>query len=141
MQPLLFFLLLLSWSPPSLFLFLLSFSFVTVILEPFSGLRNLPFDALSVKWLQISLGWFSKNRLDIIIIMMLGWTSADVKVAEHSFVSLWVQATRQIMARERFQLTSWNLASSKYTDKWFWLTGKISRFRSFHGNMNDWIQP
>ena len=58
-----------------------------------------------------------------------------LKVAEHSFVSLWVQAICQIMAREGFQLTSWNLASDKYTDKWFWLTGKISRFRSFHGNM------
>ena len=31
----------------------------------FSGLRNLFFDAFSLKWLQISLGWFSKNRLDI----------------------------------------------------------------------------
>ena len=27
--------------------------------------RNLPFDAFSLKWLQISLGWFSKNWLDI----------------------------------------------------------------------------
>ena len=27
-----------------------------------SGLRNLPFDAFSLKWLQISLGCFSKNR-------------------------------------------------------------------------------
>ena len=55
----------------SLFLFLLSFSFVTVILEPFSGLRNLPFDAFSLKWLQISLGWFSKNRLDIYLSIIL----------------------------------------------------------------------
>ena len=30
-----------------------------------SGLRNVPFDAFSHKWLQISLGWFSKNRLDV----------------------------------------------------------------------------
>ena len=29
-----------------------------------SGLRNLTFDAFSLKWLQISLGWFSKSRLD-----------------------------------------------------------------------------
>ena len=59
-QPLLVFLLPLSFS--SLFLFLLSFSlFVTMILE----LRNLPFDAFSLKWLQISLGCFSKNRLHI----------------------------------------------------------------------------
>ena len=32
-----------------------------------SGLRNLPFDTFSLKWLQISLGCFSKNRLDIYI--------------------------------------------------------------------------
>ena len=49
----------------SLILFLLSFSFVTVILEPFLGLRNLPFDAFSLKWLQILVGWFSKNRSDL----------------------------------------------------------------------------
>ena len=65
----------------------------------------------------------------------------NVKVAEHSFGSLWVYVIYQIMARERLQLTSWNLASEKYTDERFWLTGKIWRFRSFHGNMNDWIQP
>ena len=39
----------------------------------------------------------------------------------------------------RLQLTSWNLASEKYTDERFWLTGKIWRFRGFHGNMKDWI--
>ena len=64
-----------------------------------------------------------------------------IKVAEHSFGILWVYVICQIMARERLQLTSWNLASEKYTDERFWLTGKISSFRSFHGNMNDWIQP
>ena len=64
-----------------------------------------------------------------------------VKVVEHSFGSLWVYVICQIMARERLQLTSWNLASEKYTDERFWLTGKTWRFRSFHGNMNDWIQP
>ena len=53
----------------------------------------------------------------------------------------WQFVICQIMARERLQLTSWNLASEKYTDEKFWLTGKIWRFRSFHGNMNDWIQP
>ena len=31
----------------------------------FSRLRILPFDAFSLKWLQISIGWASKNRLDI----------------------------------------------------------------------------
>ena len=55
--------------------------------------------------------------------------------------SLWVYVICQIMARERLQLTSWNLASEKCTDERFWLTGKSWRFRSFHGNMNDWIQP
>ena len=64
-----------------------------------------------------------------------------LKVAEHCFGSLWVYVICQIMARERLQLTSWNLASEKYTDERFWLTGNIGRFRSFHGNMNDWIQP
>ena len=54
--------------------------------------------------------------------------------------SLWVYIICQIMARERLQLTSWNLASEKYTDERFWVTGKIWCFRSFHGNMNDWIQ-
>ena len=31
----------------------------------FSSLKNLPFDAFSLKWLQIWLSWFSKNRVDI----------------------------------------------------------------------------
>ena len=52
-----FLLLTLSFSP-FLFLFLLWF-------WSFSGLRNMPFDAFSLKWLQILLGWFSKNRLNI----------------------------------------------------------------------------
>ena len=47
----------------------------------------------------------------------------------------------QIMVREGLQLTSWNLASDKYTDERFWLTGKIWLFRSFHGNMNDYNEP
>ena len=55
-------------SPPffllALFLFLLSFSFVSVILE-FIGPKKLLFDASSFRWLQILLGWFSKNRLDV----------------------------------------------------------------------------
>ena len=66
---------------------------------------------------------------------------ASLKVAEHSFGSFWVYVICQIMAREGLQLTSWNLASGKYIDERFWLTGKIWHFRSFHGNMNDWIQP
>ena len=65
-----------------------------------------------------------------------------LKVAEHSFGSLLVYAINcQIMARERLQLTDWNLVNEKYTDERFWLTGKMWRFQSFHGNMNDWIQP
>ena len=64
-----------------------------------------------------------------------------ITVAEHSFGSLWVYVICQIIAREGSQLTSWNLAYEKYTDERFWLTGKIWHFRSFHGNMNDWLQP
>ena len=65
----------------------------------------------------------------------------QIKVAEHSFGSLWLCVICQIMARDRLPLTSWNLASEKYTDERFWVTGKKWRFHSFHGNMNDWIQP
>ena len=46
----------------------------------------------------------------------------SLKVAEHSFGSLWVYVICRIMARERLQLTSWNLASEKHTDERFWLT-------------------
>ena len=63
------------------------------------------------------------------------------KVSEHSFGNLWVCVIYQIMARGRLQLTSWNLASEKYTDEKFWLTGKMWLLSSFHGNINDWIQP
>ena len=65
----------------------------------------------------------------------------SIKVAEHSFGSLWVYVICQIMTRGRLQLTSWNLASEKFTDEKFRLTGKMWRFRHFHGNMNAWIQP
>ena len=55
-------------SPPffllPLFLFLLSFSFTSVILE-LIGPKNLPFDAFSLKWHQFSLNWFSKSWLDM----------------------------------------------------------------------------
>ena len=37
------------------------------------------------------------------------------EVAAHSFGSLWVYVICQIVARERLQLTSWNLASEKYS--------------------------
>ena len=73
------------------------------------------------------------------LIFRINWIR--IKVAQHCFASLWVYVICQIMARGRLQLTSWNLASEKCTDERFWLTGKIWRFRSFHGNMNDWIQP
>ena len=52
-----FLFLTLSFSP---FLFPLSLWFWI-----FSGLRKVPFDAFSFKRLQISLGWYSKNRVDI----------------------------------------------------------------------------
>ena len=77
--------------------------------------------------------WYSRSRTPVY--------GQPLKVAEHSFGSVWVYVICQIMARERLQLTSWNLASEKYTDQRFWLTGKNSRFRRLHGNMNDWIQP
>ena len=73
---------------------------------------------------------------------LLGLVVAEpFKVAEHSFSSLWVCVIYQIKARERLQLTSWNLASKKYTDERVWLTGQMWRFRGFHCNMNDWLQP
>ena len=59
-----FFLFLLPFS--SLFLF--SFPFPSLLwFWNFLGLRNLPFDPFSLKWLQILLGWFSKNQLDIFL--------------------------------------------------------------------------
>ena len=49
----------------SLFFFSLSFLFLgQVWCWSFLGLRNLPFDAFSLKWLQISLRWSSKNQRD-----------------------------------------------------------------------------
>ena len=55
-----------SSSFPSPRSFFFCFPFPSLIwFWSFSGLRNMPFDAFSLKWLQISLGWFSKNRLDI----------------------------------------------------------------------------
>ena len=57
-----------------------------------------------------------------------------IKVAEHSFGSLWVYSFAK----------SWQekgCSSQAETFERFWLTGKIWRFHSFHGNMNDWIQP
>ena len=41
------------------------------------------------------------------------------KVAEHSFGSLWVYVICQIKARERLQLTSWNLESKNILMKEF----------------------
>ena len=38
----------------------------------FSGLRNLPFDAFSLKWLHISLGWFLQKIGSMYIIMSFG---------------------------------------------------------------------
>ena len=36
------------------------------------------------------------------------------------------------------QAETWQVKS---TDESLWLTGKIWRFRSFHGKINDWMQP
>ena len=79
--------------------------------------------------------------LDTEIAYSFTFQKSHFKVAEHSFGSLWVYAICQIMARERSQLTRWNLASEKYTDKRFWLMDKMWRFRCFHGNMDYWIEP
>ena len=53
-----------SFLHPCSFFFSLPFPFL-LWFWIFWGLRNLPFDAFSLKWLQILLGWFSKNRLNI----------------------------------------------------------------------------
>ena len=58
------------WSRPfpsraSLFLFLLSFSLVSEILELKSRPKSLHFRSFWLKWLLISLRWFSKNWLDL----------------------------------------------------------------------------
>ena len=56
-----------SFPSPRSFFF--SFPFPSLVwFWSFSGLRNMPFGAFSLKRLQISLGWFSKNRLDIYMI-------------------------------------------------------------------------
>ena len=57
--------------------------------------------------------------------------------SDSDFGSLWMYVICQIMTRERLQSTSWNLGSEKYTGERLRLTGKIWRFRSFHGIMND----
>ena len=95
--------------------------------------------------------YFSKNFISTVgftrlyLLMAKQWSaklsSLTFKVAEHSFDNLWLCVICQIMARERLLLASWNLASEKCTDERFWWTGNNWRFRSFHGNINDWIQP
>ena len=53
---------------PSLRFFFPSSPFPSLLwLWSFSGLKKPTFDAFSLKWLQISLGWFSKNWLYIYI--------------------------------------------------------------------------
>ena len=69
-------------SPPFLLLalsFFFSFPFPSLLwFCSFSGLRNLHFNPYSLKWLQILLGWFSKNPLDIF------WPVSGVRHPEHS---------------------------------------------------------
>ena len=62
----------------------------------------------------------------------------SIKVAEHSFGSLWVYVICQIMTRGRLQLTSWNLASEKFTDEKFWLT--FSSFPWQHERLNTTLK-
>ena len=64
----------------------------------------------------------------------------QIKLAEHSFGSFWVYSFAKSW-QEKGCSSQAELASEKYTDEKFWLTGKMWRFRSFYGNMNDWIQP
>ena len=45
--------------------------------------------------------------------------STWLNVPEHGFGSLWVYVICQIMAREKLQLKSWNLAREKNTDERF----------------------
>ena len=63
----------------------------------------------------------SRHRTEMLSQLLL-------KVAEHNFGSLRVYVICQIMARERLQLTSWNLASEKYTDERSCLTVKCDVF-------------
>ena len=91
------------------------------------GIRIITYDNIFVGQTHLGNYWISNNG-----------GSSIVKVAEHCFGSLWIYVICQIMVRERLQITSWDLASEKYTDERFWLTVKMWRFRSFHGNMKDW---
>ena len=63
------------------------------------------------------------------------------KVAQHSFGSLWVFVICQSWQEKGRSSQAVSFASEKYTDEIFWLMSKMWRFRSFHGNMSDWIQP
>ena len=72
------------------------------------GIRIITCDNIFVGQTHLGNYWISNNG-----------GSSIVKVAEHSFGSLWIYAICQIMVRERLQITSWNLASEKYTDERF----------------------
>ena len=66
---------------PSPHSFFFSFLFPSLLLFwSFSGVRNLPFDAFSHKWLQISFGWFSKNQLDIYLFDKLFLTNHSLLI-------------------------------------------------------------
>ena len=85
---------------PLLFFFFFSFLFPSLLwFWSFSGLRNMPFDAFSLKWLQISLGWFSKNRLEYACIYLI--TPYQVKIWQgilllYSFVLHNLRSTPQM---------------------------------------------
>ena len=71
---------------------------------------------------------------------LLGLVIAEpFKVVEHSFGSLWVYFISRLEKYCSSQAETWLV--KKYTDERVWLTGQVWRFRNFHGNMNDWIQP
>ena len=66
MQPFLFSFVVFSFLLPRSFFF--SFPFPLLVwFWRLSGPRNLSFDAFSLKWRQMSLGWFLKNRPDILV--------------------------------------------------------------------------
>ena len=58
-------------------------SLLYMILELLTGLRNLPFDTFSLKWLQISLGCFSKNRRGIYIKNRFGIVGNSITYHRH----------------------------------------------------------
>ena len=98
------FFLFFSFRPPRSFFF--SFLFPSLVwFWSLSGPRNLPFDAFSLKWRQISLGWFSKNRLEPINpfprwICRFLWCAVIRVISDH-----WSWIERTLRFKYTFQIT------------------------------------